>query len=299
MKTGWKTHAIGRHLVDLPDDAKAIESYRINNVKVEPLPNIKTQASFDLLVSEREKELRAAKHKTRGSMFVERVPHANRSVTLISWEDSSLESMYRFDTYFRADSKSLRYSGNVTPDRKQAAADRRNQYAQEWHELKPGETPEGIGFVVDGAILVDKDFNPESWSISVEFAGKPDVNFGISAYALKKVEEPLRKRTAEVHGSLLARFVGLSHLRNRERPVGPIWGEEILTAGTEKGKRAYAFKWEAPGKAWSVAEPQIGIELGVIESAYETNKESFATDEEALELWDPIVDSIRLRPGAV
>ncbi|MDI9652175.1 T6SS immunity protein Tli4 family protein, partial [Burkholderia cenocepacia] len=30
-----------------------------------------------------------------------------------------------------------------------------------------------------------------------------------------------------------------------------------------------------------------------------TNKESFANDGEALELWDGVVDSIRLRPGAV
>ncbi len=299
MKTGWKTHAIGRHLVDLPGDAKVIESYVYNEDKIEPLPNIKTQASFDLLVSEREKELRAAKHKTRGSMFVDRVPHANGSVTLVSWEDAGLEGMFRFDTYFRAGSKSLKYSGDVSPDRKQAALERRNRNSHEWKEVSSGGIPTDLGFVADGAILVAKRFNPESWSISVEFAGKPDVFFGISAYALEKVEEPLRKRTADVHAGLLARIVGLSHLRNRERPVGPIWGEEILTAGTEKGKRAYAFKWEAPGKAWSIAEPQIGVELGVIESAYETNKESFATDEEALELWDAIVDSIRLRPGAV
>lgn len=299
MKTGWKTHAIGRHLVDLPGDAKVSEGYTYNEDKIDPLPAIKTQASFDLLVSEREAALRAAKHKTRGSMFVERVPHANGSATLVSWNRPDGEILYRFDTYFRAGSKSLKYSGDVSPDRKKKGLDIADELSREWRELKPGEIPEGIGFVVDGAILVDKRFNLESWTLAVKFAGKPDVHFGISAFAEKSVEEPLRKRTAEVHGSLLARFVGLSHLRNRERPVGPIWGEEILTAGTEKGKRAYAFKWEAPGKAWSLAEPNLNIELGVIESAYETNKESFATDDEALELWDAIVDSIRLRPGAV
>ncbi|MGY2492403.1 T6SS immunity protein Tli4 family protein [Cupriavidus sp. CP313] len=30
-----------------------------------------------------------------------------------------------------------------------------------------------------------------------------------------------------------------------------------------------------------------------------TNRESFASDEEALELWDSVVGSLRLRPGAV
>lgn len=299
MKTGWKTHAIGRHLVDLPGDAKVIESYKINNVKLEPLPNIKTQASFDLMVSEREKELRAAKHKTRGSMFVERVPHANGSVTLVSWEDASLEGMYRFDTYFRGGARTLKYTGDETTDWKPKAIQLREELSREWRELKLGEIPEGVGFVVDSAILVDKRFNRESWSMAVKFAGKPDVHFDISAFAQKRVEEPLRKRMGGTLSGLLGNIVGLTQLRNRERSVGPIWGEEVLVAGTEKGKRAYSFAWEAPGKAWSLAEPNINVGLGVLESAYETNKESFASDEEALGLWDAIVDSIRLRPGAV
>lgn len=299
METGWKTHAIGRHLIDLPDDARVIEGYRINDVKVEPLPNIKAQASFDGLVFEREKELRAAKHSTRGSMFVKRVPHANGSTTLVSWEDASLESMYRFDTYFRAGSRSLKYSGDVTPDREKKSLDLCQELSREWHELKSGEIPEGVGFVADGALLVDKRFNLESWSMTVRFAGKPDVHFDISAFAERRVEEPLRKRMGGTLSGLLGNIVGLTQLRNHERPVGPIWGEEVLVAGTEKGKRVYSFAWEAPGKVRSLAEPNINIGLGVIESAYPTNKESFASDEEALELWDAIIDSIRLRPGAV
>ena len=299
MKTSWKTHAIGRHLVDLPGDARVIESYRINDVKVEPLPNVKTRASFDGLVSEKEKELRAAKHDTRGSMFVERVPHANGSTTLISWSLPSWEKGYTFDTYFWAGNSAFRYVGDVSLDRKEAALDRRQRYSQEWYQLTPGELPQGVGFVADGAVLVDKNFNLESWSMAVQFAGKPDVHFDISAFAEKRVEEPLRKRMGGTLSGLLGNIVGLTQLRNRERPVGPIWGEEVLVAGTEKGKRAYSFAWEAPGKAWSLAEPNINIALGVLESAYETNKESFASDEEALELWDAIVDSIRQRPGAV
>lgn len=40
MKAGWKTHAIGRHLVNVPWDAKLIESYKFNKVEVEPLASI-------------------------------------------------------------------------------------------------------------------------------------------------------------------------------------------------------------------------------------------------------------------
>jgi hypothetical protein len=142
-------------------------------------------------------------------------------------------------------------------------------------------------------------FNPESWSLSIRLAGKPDAWIEISAYALSAVEPGLRERAGGLLTSLLGSFVGMHQLRNRARPIGPIIADEILIAGNDKGKRLYAFKWEAPGKAYSLAEPQLNAEINVIDSAYKTNQESFASDEEALELWDALVESIRLRPGAV
>ncbi|MDI9695262.1 T6SS immunity protein Tli4 family protein [Burkholderia cenocepacia] len=300
MKQGWKTCAIGRHLVDVPNEAETIESYKYNGVNLELMPSIKTQATFNNMVSQREKELRAAKHVTRGNMFVERVPHENGSVTLISWSDPDLDyEYYRFDTYFRAGSKSLMYSGEVSPDRKTAALATRQNLSREWHEVPDGELPEGIGFVAGDTILVDKDFNRESWELNIQLPNKPDVSFRLTAYAQKSVGSGLRARAGGILPALLGAVAGVGQLRNRARPVGPIEADEILVAGTQDGKRTYGFKWEAPGKAYSLAEPNLNASLRVGESAYLTNKESFANDGEALELWDGVVDSIRLRPGAV
>lgn len=296
MKAGWKTHAIGRHLVDVPGDAKLIEGYKINKVGLEPLPEIKMQARFDLLVSERERVMRTVKPNTKGS-FIERVPHANGAVTLISWD---WKEGFTFDTYFRAGTSTLKYSGDEASDWKSNAIKLREELSREWRELRPGEIPEGMGFVAGNMMLADNRFNPESWSLVIQLAGKPDVSLEIAAFAVGKVnpEQTLRKRAGGIVAGMLGLGLGLVRLRNRERPVGPIWAEEILVAGTQNGKRAYGFKWEAPGKANSLAEPQLNVELEVGESAYETNKESFANDDEALALWDAIVDSIRLRPGA-
>lgn len=163
----------------------------------------------------------------------------------------------------------------------------------------PGEIPEGIGFVVGNAILADDFLNRESWTLSIQLAGKPDVDFHMSAYVVGKPDVSLRERAGGIVAGMLGMAAGLSRLRNRERPIGPIWAEEILVAGTQNGKRGYGFKWEAPGKARSLAEPNLNIALEVGESAYKTNAQSFANDDEALEIWDAVVDSIRLRPGAV
>ncbi len=300
MKEGWKTHAIGRYLVDVPGDAKLVERWKYNQDPLEPLP-IKSDAHFKQIVAQREAELRAAMHKTEGPMLIERVNHAQGSVTLVSWEAPTSKIFYYFDAYFRGGSKAIKYYGDLSPKFKQRVLADFEVMSREWRELLPNEIPEGVGFVAGNMILADKDFNRESWSLDIKLANKPDVSIELSSFVVGKVdpEQTLRKRAGGIVAGMLGLGLGLSRLRNRERPAGPIWAEEILVAGTQDGKRGYGFKWEAPGKPNSLAEPQLNLELEVGESAYTTNAQSFSTDEEALALWDAIVDSIRLRPGAV
>ncbi len=300
MKEGWKTHAIGRHLVDVPGDAKLVKRWKYNQDPLEPLP-IKSDAHFKQIVAQREAELRAAKHETEGPMLIERVDHAQGSVTLVSWKAPDSKIFYHFDAYFRGGSKAIKHYGNLSPKFKQRVLADFEVMSREWRELLPNEIPEGVGFVAGNMILADKDFNRESWSLDIKLANKPDVSIELSSFVVGKVdpEQTLRKRAGGIVAGMLGLGLGLSRLRNRERPAGPIWAEEILVAGTQDGKRGYGFKWEAPGKPNSLAEPQLNLELEVGESAYTTNAQSFTSDEEALAIWDAIVDSIRLRPGAV
>ncbi|WP_454734399.1 T6SS immunity protein Tli4 family protein [Cupriavidus pauculus] len=302
MKQGWTTRAIGRHLVDIPGIAKTIETYSFNKVKIEPLLDIQSQEEYEKFIGRKEGSLRAVKQGKINSLFLERVQHANEAVTLISWDNSDAEEKYKFfvfDTYFRAGTRFLSYSGEVSQSRKSTALATREEMSREWHQIPTGKTPEGVGYVVDDAILVDKAFNRESWRMVIQLPSKPDVFFELTSYAQGRVEPGLRERAGGIVAGLLGTIAGFSRLRDRARPVGPIQADEILLASTQDGKRGYGFKWEAPGKEYSLAEPNLNASLRVGESAYTTNRESFASDEEALELWDAVIDSIRLRPGAV
>ncbi|RZT30861.1 T6SS immunity protein Tli4 family protein [Cupriavidus agavae] len=299
MNLDMRTRAIGRHLVDLPRDAIAIEEHSFNKVKIKVLGEIDSSAAYEKLLSERELSLSAARNERGDSMFVERVAHAKGSVTLISWKTTYSQLSYFFDSYFRAGDRIVSYAGGVTVDRRSSALATVEELADRWRQIPDGEIPTGIGFVVDDTILADNDMNPESWRMSIRLAGKPDVWLILQSFVQYDVEPGLRERAGGVLAGLLGSVTGLSRLRNRRRPVGSIEGDEILLASTQDGKRGYGFKWEAPGKARSLAEPQINVSLRVGESAYTTNAESFASDEEALALWDAVIDSIRLRPGAV
>lgn len=299
MKPDWITRAIGRHLVNLPASAKLYETFTINEVKVEPLP-IKNRQHFEYIVDMREGELKKALHKKRKEpMFIESIKHTSGSVTLVSWSDPVSEAVYLFDTYFLVDSKAVKYSGDVGPDRKQSALKLRDELSHEWREFKPGEIPEGVGFVVGDVMLVDKRFNLEDWSLSARFTGKPEVNFIMYGFARRTVKPGLRERAGGATGFLAGVLAGKSTLRSRAHPVGPIEADEILMAATQNGRRSYGFKWEAPGKASSLAEPYLIADLtDGIQDPEAAGPTSFKDDDEALALWDEIIDSIRLRPGA-
>ncbi len=299
MKPDWNTRAIGRHLVDLPAYAKLHETYAFNKVKIEPLP-IRNRRHFDSLVDSREEELKKTPHrKLKQPMFLERVVHRNGSVTLISWSDPRSEVMIFFDTYYLIGSKAIQYSGDVSPSKRELILKLHSELAGEWRELQPGVIPEGIGFVAGDVMLGDKDFNLESWSLSASFPGKPEVSFVMYGFAQRVVEPGLRERAGGAVGFLASILSGKATLRNRARPVGPIAADEILMAATQNGRRSYGFKWEAQGKVNSLAEPNLIAELtDGIQDPEAAGPTSFKDDDEALALWDEIIGSIRLRPGA-
>lgn len=295
----WKTMAIGRHLVDVPDSATVIPQWRYNDAPIQLNDEIRTDAEYDEMVNERERVLRAAKHNKSGTLFVERVQHKNRAVTLISWPKLSSTYVYLFDTYFRVGRQTVVYSGEVTDDRRDSALRTNDELSQCWQSADGIAVPEGVGFVARNVVLVRKRYNPESWTLAIRLAGKPDVALRIATYA-RSVDRPgLRERAGGILPSLLRSVAGMHQLRNQAHDVGPIAAHEILVAGTEAGKRHYAFKWESPGKAYELGDPHINVSMNVTESDYTTNEASFADDAEALEIWDRLVDSIRLRPGAV
>jgi hypothetical protein len=298
MKESFRTHAIGRHLVNVPDGARLIESWKYDEDKLELIKS-DGSADFNKIVSLSEEKLRNKIHSSQSSMFIERVQQANGSITLVSWSRPTSMDGCVLDTYFRVGRRIVRYQNDVSLPRKKIAMDFIYECSKKWREIDPSAIVGEVGFVVGDTILEDRIPNIEGWRMAIQLSGKPDVSFEIASYVQNRVGPGLRERAGGAVAGLLGSVAGLSRLRNRARPVGPIEADEILLAGTQNGKRGYGFKWEAPGKANSLAEPNLNVTLEVRESAYTTNNESFASDEEALELWDTVVDSIRLRPGAI
>jgi hypothetical protein len=78
--------------------------------------------------------------------------------------------------------------------------------------------------------------------------------------------------------------------------------QELCRASTEEGRRTYVFRLEVPDQGEDMARPQLNLEFFPDGSRrYSPNNygNGFASDAEAVEVWNAIRDSIRLRPGAV
>lgn len=298
MKPEWTTHAVGRHLVDVPANAQLVEIWKYDEDRIEMQASL-SGVQFTDLVSHREVQLRAQGQKSGKSSFIGRVALPKGSIALLSWTLREAETSYLIETYFHVGSSVIRYpKEHISVGEKGKILDFLGRCSEKWREIPPNRIPDGIGFVVGDTILADNFPNYESWRLLIRLEGKPDVSLEVTGF-VGAATEGLRERAGGVLASMLGATAGLTQLRNHARPVGPIQADEILVAGNQNGKRSYGFKWEAPGKDYSLAEPNLNVSLQVRESAYAPNRESFSSDDEALELWDTLVNSIRLRPGSV
>lgn len=298
-KVGWKTHCFGRHLVDLPPDAKISNKYALWNSEIVWLKHYSadtTRAEVD----RRESELMAQKHESEGTLLYSRITHTDGSISLVSWDNPRTKRFLTMTTFFRSNTpnRTFLYVSGTTKEKVEQARRFRDELSQSLRPRNENEIPTNAGFCIDGGFIEGKQLMAESFQVTASFASHPGASLSINAYVQGKVDEPLLKRTGQVAG-LIQGFAGMSTLRKRERPIGTLYGEEYLVAGSDQGQRLYAFRWEAPGKANSLAEPAIGVSLSVLAQDEPPPKPPFASDDDALGLWDAIIDSIRLRPGAV
>ena len=298
-KTGWITHCFGRFLIDLPPKAEINAGYYLWGDNIEALDD--TPTTLAIRVDEIEKKLKSEQHrKIQGSMFVRRLNLASDSAGLLSWSSNASTEMYKLDTYAISKPawRAYRWNGSVSQDREVQGVQSANSLAQDLRSREPNEIPSESGFCIERAYIAGNTFQMESFETGITFPEYPGVRFQFSS-STGAEENRLLDRVGGFLMGAAKLVVGIETLRKRERD-GAVPADEYLLAGTDKGQRIYTFAWEAQGKDESITEPNISASLGVLERSPDKNGNPppppFKSDKEALDLWDTIIDSIRLRP---
>ncbi|HBO5137591.1 TPA: T6SS immunity protein Tli4 family protein [Pseudomonas aeruginosa] len=298
-KTGWITHCFGRFLIDLPPDAVINAGYYLWGDIIERLDD--TPDELVTRISQRERELRDHQHrKIDKGMFIRQIDFGNGATGLLSWDsDASLE-MYELDSYFTSIPtwRAYRWKGGVSTDREQRGVEISTEIAKNIRSRGPNEIPNEPGFCIDQAYIAGDSFQVERFGVGVTFPDHPGARFEFRS-STGAAQKSLLERVGGFMQSALSTLAGMEVLRKGKRPVGNLPGEEYLVAGSDKGQRGYTFMWDVQGKDESLTEPRLTAGLAVLERSNENGKPpppAFKSDKEALELWDAIVDSIRVRP---
>lgn len=165
--------------------------------------------------------------------------------------------------------------------------------------------PTESGFCFDGGIVTGSSTYPED--VSQSFALMP----GRPALLLIKMRDaveqdqgqPLTKNLSELRAKLDRMPGSYRILRKGKRVVAGMDAEEVLFALQDGSVTVYRFYLLAPGNPATLAQPHTSVELLLGTSSRSDLPPDQATspvDEAgALQAWDALLNSLRLRPGAV
>jgi hypothetical protein len=257
-----------------------------------------------VMAQEKEKSLRNAGHKIMGSMFIRTISLPNGGIIIQGWTSPNLMSVSTLYLYVAIkDGSGLQMyhmKVGLSMDREKIVLERYTQIGSSLLAIAPGEIPTQAGYCLDETILLDTPLPRDEYGRIGIFL--PDAKYliiGMHMFTVQAKPNPLhagelRKECAQLGGE------GCFALRNGPHPVGPLPGYEICVAGVEPEARfrIFGYTWYTPGEVKNNNLPAINFQMGYVRVPFDgrNGPRPFFTDEESLEMWDRMVNSIRFRP---
>jgi hypothetical protein len=301
--TPKKTHCLGRYLVDLNADVTVDAYFVYAEGKVETRLSVE-QSSFERVVSMREEKLKNTPHDKGGSMLVGKTELSSNRILIQSWTSAAgSKKIIMNESYIYLPEKHVLFLRNTetSATAQTRSIDLARSIAADYRYRASDETPSGVGFCINSGLIADKHLNTEEVKAAFHFKQYPSVSVYFNSYVTGNPDSDLLDRLGGLPASLAQAAAGMTSLRRGNHNLGPVKGQELLVRASAEGKRSYEFLWESQGRANSIEFPFISLKLT---TTAETNNGKiidapFKTDEEALKFWDAILQTIRLRPGAV
>lgn len=297
------THCLGRHLLDLPAGATVDARFKVGDSKVRTMRGVSRQEFQDILAA-RGAELVAQDHREAGNRFVDRRELSDDRVMITSWLSPNSVRMYLTELYGLF--PEARVMQVVAGESSVKLHEKTMQYfsslSRSLRYRAPGEIPAEAGFCIDSGLVMRSVPNQEEASATIRIPGRRGLTLTYMAYVTGAPDTELLRRVSRVPSGYEGTLAAMKQLRRGKRDIGPIHGEELLVRGDAGGKRSYEFLWESQGQRASLEHPFLSMRLTTTDESDpsgEVMEAPFADDREALELWDAILDSLRLRPGAV
>ena len=291
QKYPLKTYAVGRFLIDLPEIAENVSmSQRIDGTDFEWKSASEDQ--FATLLSSRVRTLKGVDPKTQ--FLISDEPGAVPQSRIILFENEiDRDGLLQFEAYrYAAETKGyFLLSGPVARSNVAVVSPSLNEV---FKLIQPG--------------IIDPKMTKRGACFDHAFVGGADPKLGEKAVIMARFNDIAMNFVTQVidtvdsGSSLLQRatkadeYPEVKILRKSKRKVAGLDGAEFAYK-TPPGSEitSHAFQWEYRGTLNSIVAPEMSIGLKIPDGTDAAK----LSDEELLGLWDTVLGSIRLRPGAV
>lgn len=311
------TLCVGRYLIDVPANYELEHyGYRIDGVEISWIYKAKDRVSFDAVLNDRKAELAAElndydkpsleepEEYSVNGMHVVILPYGRINLKYLGAAAGMTEGGRYLEAWVWTGRRGYKFDGkNLGPGAREQTLLSRIELLK---ELDANVIPTEPGFCMEmfnaRAMIAGLPAGKStSEGVMIQFGVKDhsDVKFMLNFVPNgDKLSESLFERHARVMDDSRGYADRISSLRQRRAVVRGMDGEELVQAFREEnGTRGLSFDWEWLGRANDPYAPYIALEAKTGWSN-DGPVQSGLSDEEALRLWDSVVDSIRVRPGS-
>ena len=298
------THCVGRFLIDVPQKATMSEGsyeFEIASLKTKttsPLPQAELLRKLDAELTQRAAGLARPPTELGDKTKFHGRYQPSASTRSIYFSDSGDKS--KMDGYVVTDGRIFELQTNTNDDNDvKELNDFLIELAPTLRARETAEIPATPGFCFGGGLTSMNPKRGENVSWGWDLEGHPDVHFGLSIRTNgNEVKPGIVDREAEILKELGTLISGVKTLRKQRLLVGGMKAQEWSRVLTGEAL-VYNLQIDIPGGPNDNAAPSITLSLRVGGH----NKDGYVapslSEGEALALWDAVVPTLRLRPGAI
>jgi len=305
-----RTHCIGRYLVDLPKDfEQTLNDYAtltyglgtdFKTAEVEIISTGATPELFKAAVMKRRAEIASEWNRAaNASMLAYEKEISSTQFLLRAYDSASLAQYHKIELHLLMGGTYVLLKADSFDNKFAPVEARLLKLATQISPFKDA-IPTAKGYCL-GNILINADHDQEQVDANFRDPQHPDLRLNISMNALTGTETPtLLGRSSEsnpLYKILLT--AGQTTLRKGVTKLGEMHAEEVLDRLKLEDRIRLQFRVEAIRPVPSFAQPALDIVLNLGEEDEGKRLSSSLTDYEAMGVWDAIIKSVRLRPGAL
>jgi hypothetical protein len=317
----WKTECIGRVLIQMPTDRPRSWSAQIDVGSVRRLQRPLSLNEFWAGVEHVRDAYAKQTHRRQPTRLghYERMD-AQRAAVVIGYDSPNSFFAPRFLRFLHlGEQHAYEFDRTLDHGNTPPSPELFKPYIEQYsgvfgrmRALREGEIPTEAGLCIDGALVQGETGRNARAGINVEIAHGTRLGFGYVEnnfrVSLESAFEMLKRdqNRAEYGLTFTKEPLGYKEfkvLRRQERSLGGLQGQEFITRTTlNNGHTYYGFMWGTKGAEGGLLTPTISVHLNTPPTSDSNDGKPYASlppEAELIELWDSVLATFRLRPGAL